>query len=103
MIKIQSQAEEEFLERFYSCSIAEHPEPKEFKLWLTLIGDEEPIKEADLIDRVLILLNKNDSPENNTRALNMIFDARNAGYIKDIGKPWKHMYKLNRSFIIEGE
>jgi hypothetical protein len=102
MIKIKSQLDIEFRERFYRCELVENPDPKEVKLWLTLIGDEEQVKEADLINRILDLLNKKVSPENNTFALNFVFESRNEGYIKDIGIPWKHIYKLNQSLTKGG-
>jgi len=101
MIRIESQADKEFRDRFYRCGLVENPDPRQIKLWLMLIANDERVKEADLIDRVLNLLKKESSPENNTRALNMIFDARNQGYIRDITIPYSHNYMLNKVLIKE--
>lgn len=95
MIWGQSQAEREFRERFYRCDLIEDLDPKEIKFWKMLIPENETVKESDLIDRILGLLKKEETPENNTRALNMIFDARNDGFIQDTGMPWSHVYRMN--------
>jgi hypothetical protein len=98
MIRIQSQADIEFRERFYRCELVENPDPREVKLWQKLIGNNETVKESDIIDRIQNLLNIGSNPENDTRCLNVIFSARNFGYITDIGIPWKHVYRINSIF-----
>lgn len=103
MNRIQSQAEIEFRERFYRCELVGNPEPREVKLWQKLIRNEETKREADLIEEILAHLGEEETPEKNTRALNMVLEARNNGYIEDTGRPWKHEYRINKSIIKESK